>query len=109
MESNEKEASGNGSAGAIPLKKPRVYKESEKVRHTTHWDIDYLPLKEVEALYAKADKKPAPEKRHPTWLQREKLARLFKRLPAWLIVLIVILLFGRFVIMLVFHLLSPSS
>lgn len=95
--------------GEGPLKKPRVYKETEKVRHTTHWDLDYLPLEEVEALYAKADIGPASEKRRRTWLKREKLEHLFKRLPLWLVVLIVVLLFGRFVITLVFHFLSTST
>jgi hypothetical protein len=32
-------------------KKPRIYMEEAKRRHTTHWDIDYLPREEVEALY----------------------------------------------------------
>jgi hypothetical protein len=29
-------------------KKPRVYKEDAKTRHTAHWDWDYLPWKEIE-------------------------------------------------------------
>jgi len=85
------------------MKKPRVYKESEKVQHTTHWDMDYLPMEEVEALYANADSRSAPNPVQRTWLTKENLARFFKRLPPWLILLIVILLFGRFVITLLFH------
>jgi hypothetical protein len=85
------------------MKKPRVYKESEKVQHTTHWDMDYLPLKEVEALYRRADSQPASEAVPLTRLKKEKLVRFFKRLPPWLILLIVILLFGRFVIAALFH------
>jgi len=88
------------------LKKPRVYKESEKVQHTTHWDMDYLPLKEVEALYRKADSQPASEAILQTWLKKESLVRIFKRLPLWLVLLIVILLFGRFVIAALFHFLA---
>jgi len=38
-----------------PQKKTRIFKEQAKDRHTTHWDMDYLPRKEVEALYAKSD------------------------------------------------------
>jgi hypothetical protein len=85
------------------LKKPRVYKESEKVQHTTHWDMDYLPLKEVDALYEKGDNTKASKAFPGTWLKKEQLARFFKRLPAWLILLLVILLFGRFVITALFH------
>ena len=44
-------------------KKIRIYKEQAKDRHTTHWDMDYLTRKEVEALYTKAKKKPG--KREP--------------------------------------------
>ena len=29
-------------------KKPRVYKEDAKTQHTAHWDLDYLPWKEIE-------------------------------------------------------------
>lgn len=29
-------------------KKPRVYEENVKTRHTAHWDWDYLPWKEIE-------------------------------------------------------------
>jgi len=46
-----------------PEKKTRVYKDQAKDRHTTHWDMDYLPRKEVEALYAKSQKKR--KKREP--------------------------------------------
>jgi hypothetical protein len=35
-------------------KKPRIHVEEVKVSHTTHWDLDYLPECELEALYAKA-------------------------------------------------------
>jgi len=31
--------------------KQRLYTEREKVRHTTHWDMDYLPIEEVESYY----------------------------------------------------------
>ena len=109
MNAFKKEFPEKNVQSASPPKKPRVYKESEKVRHTTHWDIDYLPLKDVEALYAKGGTGPAPEKLRHTWLKREKLTHLFKRLPLWLVVLIVVLLFGRFVITLVFHFLSTST
>jgi len=39
-------------------KKIRIYKDQAKDRHTTHWDMDYLTRKEVEALYSKSKKKP---------------------------------------------------
>ena len=38
-------------------KKTRIYKDQAKDRHTTHWDMDYLPRKEVDALYAESEKK----------------------------------------------------
>jgi hypothetical protein len=31
--------------------KKRVALEQDKVRQTSHWDLDYLPLREVDALY----------------------------------------------------------
>lgn len=31
--------------------KQRLYTEREKARHTTHWDLDYLPIEEVENYY----------------------------------------------------------
>ncbi len=39
------------------LKKTRIYKDQAKDRHTTHWDLDYLPREEVESLYADSKKK----------------------------------------------------
>jgi hypothetical protein len=38
--------------------KKRVALEQDKVRQTSHWDLDYLPLKEVDALYAVEDRVP---------------------------------------------------
>ena len=32
-------------------KKKHVYLEKEKARYTTHWDMDYLPLGRLKALY----------------------------------------------------------
>jgi hypothetical protein len=32
--------------------KKTVTLEKDKVRQTTHWDLDYLPSREVELLYA---------------------------------------------------------
>jgi hypothetical protein len=33
--------------------------EEDKVRQTSHWDMDYLPRKEVEARYARPTTRPA--------------------------------------------------
>jgi hypothetical protein len=33
-------------------KKKRVHYEPDKVRATSHWDLDYMPLKDVEAHFA---------------------------------------------------------
>ena len=41
-------------------RKKRVALEETKVRQTTHWDMDYLPRDEVEALYNR-DASPPPE------------------------------------------------
>ena len=35
----------------LPANKQRLYTEREKVRHTTHWDLDYLPMEEVANFY----------------------------------------------------------
>ena len=47
----------------------RVTLEENKVRQTTHWDMDYLPLKEVERLHtregAPADEATASVPRAP--------------------------------------------
>lgn len=39
--------------------KKRVAVEETKVRRTTHWDMDYLPRDEVQALYARGTSRPA--------------------------------------------------
>ena len=39
--------------------KKRVSLEETKVRQTTHWDMDYLPRDEVQALYARDTIRPA--------------------------------------------------
>jgi hypothetical protein len=31
-----------------------LYTEREKIRHTTHWDLDYLPIEAVERSYLQA-------------------------------------------------------
>ena len=41
--------------------KQRLYTEREKTRHTTHWDLDYLPIEEVESYYFQ----PPAKKRVP--------------------------------------------
>ena len=33
--------------------KKRIYAEREKIRHTTHWDMDYLPREVVARQYLK--------------------------------------------------------
>ncbi|MDX2511548.1 MAG: hypothetical protein QNK25_05810 [Desulfobacterales bacterium] len=38
---------------SIETKKKRIYAEREKIRHTTHWDMDYLPREAVERQYLK--------------------------------------------------------
>ena len=39
--------------------KKRVSLEESKVRQTTHWDMDYLPRDEVQALYARGASRSA--------------------------------------------------
>ena len=58
-----------------PPNKIRLSVEREKVRRTSHWDWDYMPLKEMEKHYAQlatADK-PRDENtnRKPFWSQRK--------------------------------------
>ena len=45
--------------GAVSPKKRRIYEEAAKTRETTHWDLDYLPLAEIDAL-DKARRKARP-------------------------------------------------
>ena len=42
-----------------PNAKPRVTVERDKLRQTTHWDMDYLPLESVERLYGRKGVKTA--------------------------------------------------
>jgi len=42
--------------------KKRVSVERDKVRRTTHWDLDYLPSREVEDLYAAPHAHKHPER-----------------------------------------------
>lgn len=89
-----------------PGKKLRVYKETAKVQHTTHWDIDYLSGKEVDTLYGKDSGASSSEQPKPAAHDANNLARYFRRIPTWVVLLIGVLLFGRFVFILAFHLLS---
>ena len=61
---NAHQDSGQPSPG-----KRRVYEEAAKTRETTHWDLDYLPLAELDAL-EKAGRKTQPRS-------------LLQRLRAW--------------------------
>jgi len=89
-----------------PRKKPLVYKESVKVRHTSHWDIDHLPLKEVDALYNMNSSASSAERLINEGVRKENLNRYFRRIPRWVVLLIGLLLFGRFGLILAFHWLS---
>ena len=41
-------------------KRPKyVFKENGKIRQVTHWDLDYLPKEEIEALY-RQETTPSP-------------------------------------------------
>lgn len=53
--------------------KQRLYTEREKVRHTTHWDLDYLPVEEVENYYFQnPTKKPAPKATLPKKIRDQR-------------------------------------
>jgi hypothetical protein len=41
-----------------PKSKRRVVLEEGKIRRTTHWDMDYLPLRQVDALYERPSVHP---------------------------------------------------
>jgi len=50
--------------GSETMKK-RIYAEREKIRHTTHWDMDYLPREVVARQYLQSPPgggKTAPRK-----------------------------------------------
>lgn len=49
-------------------KKRRLRYEMPKIRRTSHWDLDYLPLKEIERLYGQGSEgvKSSKEERHPS-------------------------------------------
>ena len=54
--------------------KKHLYTEREKIRHTTHWDLDYLPREEIEAYCVRA----APERisNTPRDLSRRRQGRV---------------------------------
>jgi hypothetical protein len=33
-----------------------IVEEEVKTRHTTHWDLDYLPMAEIEKMYQRGEK-----------------------------------------------------
>ena len=47
---NSAKSSKKQSAGRLRAKKPRLRYEEVKARHTSHWDLDYLPLSELDKL-----------------------------------------------------------
>ena len=47
----------HGEMMAKSTNKIKVLKEDAKEFRTTHWDMDYLPRKELEKLYTKAERK----------------------------------------------------
>ncbi len=51
--------------------KKRVTLERDKIRQTTHWDMDYLPIRELDAYYQRS--KPSTDRPRPTRRHREPL------------------------------------
>ena len=53
-----------------PIKKRRIYKENQKLRQVTHWDVDYLSREQLDAYYQTPPEPRAPERqpsgRNPT-------------------------------------------
>jgi len=47
----------------IPKKTRHIYSETGKTRQVTHWDMDYLPKDEIEALYDPISPPPPPQRR----------------------------------------------
>lgn len=56
-------------------KKKRVYVEAAKRHQTTHWDMDYLPMADVEKYYAVPPAKSV-RKRHPVFQKRKVTQRM---------------------------------
>ncbi len=38
------------------IEKFKIYEEAAKSRQTTHWDMDYMPAEDIDALYAAGKK-----------------------------------------------------
>lgn len=47
-------ASWKKAADRPRAKKPRLHYEEVKARHTSHWDLDYLPLSELDRFMTDA-------------------------------------------------------
>jgi hypothetical protein len=76
-------------------RKRRIYAEREKIRHTTHWDMDYLPREVVERQYLKppiGSGKTAPQKENGR--QQRRLGLVLMGVGAALFACAVLL--GRF-------------
>ena len=74
-------------------KKKRVFVENVKTEHTTHWDLDYLSLAELEALYDKKNRSDRAADRKATWFPRRStlVAVLAASTAALLAVLLVLM------------------
>jgi hypothetical protein len=62
--------------------KKKIFEEHIKTRHTTHWDWDYLPLRELEALAGKhlnevQEKKGHRFEAHPKTSSKQALWGVF--------------------------------
>ena len=56
-------------------KKPKhVFKERSKIGQVTHWDMDYLPKNEIEALYATQAPPPPRDRTDPKPRTNTRLA-----------------------------------
>ena len=56
----------------------RVIKEKEKIRQVTHWDLDYLPIDEVQDLYERktVNGRQKEKTRHASGESNQKLSLL---------------------------------
>jgi hypothetical protein len=84
-------------AEAEKQKKGHVYLESEKARYTTHWDMDYLPLGKLKALYRRQKGKSAgkaPAKNAPS-SSRLKRRVGWALIAAGIVTLLLVALIGR--------------
>ena len=75
-----------------PAKKKRLYFEDVKTRHTTHWDLDYLSLVELDSMYGQKSREEGAGDRKRKWSRPKILAAVLVGASTVLLAALLVLL-----------------